>query len=163
MKKLFIVRHSKAEEEVTSDFERVLTSDGKKLARKVAGSLKIVPDIHSKFLSSPALRAIETAHEFAWTYQKEVNEIEKHEFLYQYFTSERFFMFLDTHGKNNEEIWVFGHNPMFSEIVTYLTDNKIMSMPKCAVAAFQTEAKNWFKITPANTKLLFFENPKYHS
>jgi len=163
MKKLYIVRHSKAEEEDTNDFERKLTSEGKKLARKVANSLNVIPGIHSKFISSPALRAIETAQEFAQFYQKDVNEIDKQEFLYQYFTAERFFMFLDTYGKENEEIWVFGHNPMFSEIVTYLSEGQILSLPKCSVAAFQTEATNWFKTTPSNTKLLFLKNPKSHS
>ena len=163
MKKLIIVRHSVAEEEITTDFERKLTVEGKKLAGKVAKSLSIIPGIHSKFISSPAFRAFETAQEFARYYQKEEKDIDKQEFLYQYFTAERFFMFLDTHGKANEEIWVFGHNPMFSEIVMYLSNNQILSMPKCSVAAFQTEAKNWFKMTPDNTQLLFFENPKKKS
>jgi phosphohistidine phosphatase len=163
MKKLFIVRHSQAEEEDKNDFERKLTSEGKQLAKKVARNLKITPGIHSKFISSPALRAIETAQEFARVHQKDPNKIEKQEFLYQYFTTERFFMFLDTQGEKEEEIWIFSHNPMLSEIVTYLSENQILSMPKCAVAAFQTEATNWFNVTPANTKLLFFENHKNHS
>jgi phosphohistidine phosphatase len=163
MKKLFIVRHSKAEEEDKNDFERKLTSEGKQLAKKVARNLKITPGINSKFISSPALRALETAQEFAQVYHKDPAEIEKQEFLYQYFTAERFFMFLDTQAENEEEIWIFSHNPMLSEVVTYLTENQILSMPKCSVAAFQTNAINWFNITPANTQLLFFENHKNHS
>lgn len=159
MKSVFLIRHSKAEDETSSDFDRNLTSDGKKLARKIAEKLKVTPGSDSKIVSSPALRAIETANEFAQTYGIRKESITKDTFLYKYSTVDRFLMFLDS-NENNSELWVFGHNPMLSQIVSYLSDDKILSMPKCAVAAFQTEANNWLEATPENTKLLFFENPK---
>jgi len=159
MRSLFLIRHSKAEDEAQSDFDRKLTSEGKKLAKTISENIKTTPGTYSKLISSPALRAIATANIFSETYGIRLELIVKNDFLYKYSTVDRFFLFLDSF-ENNSELWIFGHNPMLSEIVSYLTDDKIMSMPKCAVAAFQTEANNWLEATPANTKLLFFENPK---
>jgi phosphohistidine phosphatase len=159
MKSVFLIRHSKAEDEANSDFDRKLTLEGKKLAKIIAEKLPITPAINSKLISSPALRAIETAVEFSKIYNIQPDLISKNDFLYKYSTVDRFLMFLDSH-ENNPELWIFGHNPMLSEITSYLSDHKIISMPKCAVAAFQTQANTWFEATPANTILLFFENPK---
>jgi phosphohistidine phosphatase len=159
MKSVFLIRHSKAEEEASSDFDRKLTSDGKKLAKKIAGTIKIIPGIHSKLISSPALRAIETAKVFAEEYRISTELIEKNDFLYKYSSVDRFLLFLGSY-EDKTELWIFGHNPMLSDIVSYLSDNKIISMPKCAVAAFQTTAITWLEATSKNTKLIFFENPK---
>jgi len=159
MKTLFLIRHSKAEDEAQSDFDRKLTSDGKKLAQKMAGMLKVTPRNNSKLISSPAIRAIETAKEFSQVLGISLDQIEKNDFLYKYFTVGQFLLFLDSF-KNNNELWVFGHNPVFFKISSYLSDGKISSIPKCAIVAFQTEANKWLEATPENTKLLFFENPK---
>ena len=65
MKKLIFVRHGKAEEEAPgiSDFERSLTSSGKKISKQMArlNQKKNLP----VFVSSPAFRALETALIFA--------------------------------------------------------------------------------------------------
>lgn len=159
MKKIFIIRHSKAEDDAPSDFERRLTTEGKHLAEKIALKISLLPAKNAVFISSPAKRAFETAVIFAKNLLFPEKSIEKDEFLYKYYTPDRFFMWLDS-IENNDEVWVFGHNPMFSELLSYLTDGDLFSMPKCTVAAFKTTAKNWFEISPENSKLLLLENPK---
>ncbi len=162
MMKLFLIRHSKAEDRANSDFERRLTPDGKNLVRKVSGNLKVIPGNHAVFISSPAFRAIETANEFSKYVGMNAETIRKDEFLYLYHTPERFLMWLDSLD-THIELWIFGHNPMLSEIVTFLTGKQIYSMPKCAVACFETNQKSWFDADHTNTKLLFFESPKNHT
>lgn len=159
MKKLFLIRHSKAEDNANNDFQRKLTSDGIKLARKISGNLKITPSANTTFISSPAIRAHETAIEFTKFFRINPEIIKKDEFLYKYHSPERFLMWLDS-VESNSEIWIFGHNPMLSEIVSFLTDGKYYSMPKCAVACFETNQNNWLDVYNNNTKLLFFESPK---
>ena len=159
MKTLFLVRHSKADDNSSNDFDRKLTFEGVKLAQHISNNLSIFPLTNATFISSPALRAIETAKVFAKCYFIDSNNIIEDPFLYRYFTHDRFFMWLDSIEKN-EEVWVFGHNPMFSELLVYLTNGDIFSMPKCSVAAFKINTENWFDTTPKNSKLLFFKNPK---
>jgi len=157
--KLFLVRHSKAEDDANSDFERKLTSEGKKLVKKVAENLKYSPATNSTLISSPAFRAIETAREFSVYFDLKEELIKEDEFLYRHHSPERFLMWLDSLDNNND-LWIFGHNPMLSEIVSFLTDGQIYSMPKCAVAGFETDMNNWFDVDPENIKLLFFKSPK---
>jgi phosphohistidine phosphatase len=160
MKNLVLIRHSKAEDESNGDFERKLTGDGRKLAKTIASVLKIKPDNNVKFISSPAPRSLETAKIFADYFSYSQDNIFTSDFLYKYFTVDRFFMFLESEFKNNDQIWIFGHNPMFSEIAYILSKGKICSMPKCAVASFDITTYNWIDVNESNSQLNFFENPK---
>lgn len=156
--RLFLIRHSIAQDDASSDFERSLTTEGKNLIIKVTTNLPIKPAPDSVFYSSPANRAIETAKVFASFFGLKEN-IKTDEFLYRYHSPERFLMWLDTIGEVND-LWVFGHNPMLSQIVTFFTNDQIYSMPKCAVAGFESNARSWFEVNHKTSKLLFFESPK---
>ncbi|MBI5538982.1 MAG: histidine phosphatase family protein [Bacteroidia bacterium] len=160
MKKLVLIRHSKAEDESKSDFERRLIADGKILAKNIASRLKIKPENNTLLISSPAPRALETAEIFADHFSYPEDKITKSEFLYKYFTVDRFFMFLDSEFKNNDEIWIFGHNPMLSEISYTLSKGKICALPKSAVISFSIDSENWIDVNASNSQLDFFENPK---
>ena len=162
MKNLVLIRHSKAEDETNSDFERKLTNEGIKLAKTMASVLKIKPDSNTKFISSPAPRSLETAIVFANHFSYSLEKISTADFLYKYFTVDRFFMFLESEFKNNDQIWIFGHNPMFSEITYVLSKGKICSMPKCAIVSFNITTNNWIESNESNSLLNFFENPKEH-
>lgn len=160
MKKLVLIRHSKAEDKSKSDFERRLISDGKILAKNIATKLKIKPENNTLLISSPAPRALETAEIFADFFSYPKDKISKPEFLYNYFTFDRFFMFLDSEFKNNDQIWIFGHNPMLSEIAYILSKGKICAMPKSSVTSFSIDSENWLNVNASNAQLDFFENPK---
>jgi phosphohistidine phosphatase len=160
MKNLVLIRHSKAEEESNSDFERKLTKEGNNLAEIIAAKLIIKPEQNTKFISSPATRAIETAKIFASYFKYSNENISTSDFLYKYFTVDRFFMFLESEYTNSNNIWIFGHNPMLSEIAYVLSKEKIISMPKCAVISFKITTDKWIDVNKSNSKLEFFENPK---
>ena len=160
MKNLVLIRHSKAEDKSSNDFERKLTYEGKKLAKKVVLMLPDVPDNDAIFITSPALRSFETSKIFADFFSFPLEKISTSNFLYKYFTVEQFFIFIENEYKNYDKLWIFGHNPMLTEIVSFLSNNKFFSMPKCAVASFEINSENWIKTSYKNTELKFFINPK---
>ena len=160
MKRLVLIRHSKAEEESKSDFERKLTKEGINIAKNMVSKSNIEFNNNTKFISSNAPRALETAKIFADFFSYSHDNISTSDFLYKYFTVDRFFMFLESEYKNNDEIWIFGHNPMFSEITYILSKGKICSMPKCAIASFNITTYNWINANESIATLNFFENPK---
>lgn len=160
MKTLVLVRHSKAEDEYSNDFERALTSDGIKLAQKIANAIPLHPTENIKFISSEAPRAFQTAKIFSKFLNLLPENICTHPFLYKYFTFKQFGEFLETKYTNENNIWLFGHNPMLTEIAYHLSNGKIYSFPKCAVAYFEISSENWKFANKLNSELKFFINPK---
>lgn len=159
MKTLVLVRHSKAEEEYTNDFERILTSKGIQLAKKIVKSIPLPLPEDVKFISSEAPRAFQTAEIFSKYFYLLSENIYTYPFLYKYFTFKQFTEFLETNYLKENNIWVFGHNPMLTEISYNLSNGKIYSFPKCAVAYFEISSENWKFANKFNTELKYFINP----
>lgn len=61
MKELYIIRHAQAEEQADDDETRKLTKKGQKQAKELAKKLKKSEIIFDQILTSPFLRAFETA------------------------------------------------------------------------------------------------------
>jgi len=159
MKTLVLVRHSKAEDEYFNDFERTLTNTGINKAQKIANSIPLPPSKNVKFVSSEAPRAFQTAEIFSNFFNLLPADICTHTFLYKYFTLKQFLEFLETKYSNENNIWLFGHNPMLTEIAYNLSNGEIYSMPKCAVAYFEISSENWKFANKLNSELKFFINP----
>src|SRR5260370_889751 len=82
---LYIVRHGIAidreDPKCPSDPERYLTPDGIKRTREVAKSISSVIDIPKVLISSPYVRAVQTAEVFAEALEFSKVKIEKSELL----------------------------------------------------------------------------------
>ncbi len=161
MKILSLVRHSIAQEpeEVENDLMRSLTEAGITLAKQIASQINPKYFINATFISSPANRAIETAHIFANIANIKSEQIIQNEFLYSCFKEQSFFYFLEEQIPASENGWIFGHNPMISNLFRILSRQNL-SMPKCAVAIFQSSANSWLEVDAKNTQLIEFVNPK---
>jgi|YNPMSStandDraft_2_1061718.scaffolds.fasta_scaffold38752_2 phosphohistidine phosphatase len=162
MRTLSLVRHSIAQEpeEVENDFDRKLTEKGQALAYTMATKIPQEYIQNALFISSSAPRALETAYIFAKYHKIQEKDIIQHEFLYSCFKEHSFFYFLDEIAPKHSNCWVFGHNPMLSNIMAILQNKQTISMPKCAVAIFNTEAQRWIDVNHNNVKLVKFLNPK---
>ncbi len=162
MKILTLVRHSIAQEpeEAENDFVRVLTQKGTALAYKIAAKIPQEFLQNAVFISSSAPRALQTAQIFAEHHKLDEKQIIQHEFLYNCFKEHSFFYFLEEIAENQSNCWLFGHNPLFSNLFAILQNKKTISMPKCAVAIFKTQAKKWIDVNFNNTNLINFINPK---
>ncbi|HOB23367.1 MAG TPA: histidine phosphatase family protein [Kaistella sp.] len=156
MKTLILVRHAKSDwPENTDDFDRPLAERGLEDAVKMSKFLKDNKIEIQKFVSSPAVRALNTCKIFNQTYDIEIDTNQK---LYN--PSERNFesVIYDLENEVNS-VAMFSHNNGISNFANSMSDDVFM-FPTCGVAGFQIETDSWSDFENAKKKLVFFYEPK---
>ena len=156
MKKLILVRHAKSDwPEDTDDFDRPLADRGLEDAVKMSKFLKDNNIEIQKFVSSPAVRALNTCKIFNQTYDIEIDTNQK---LYN--PSERNFESVIYDLENDvNSVAMFSHNNGISNFANSMSDDVFM-FPTCGVAGFQIETDSWSDFENAKKKLVFFYEPK---
>jgi phosphohistidine phosphatase len=159
MKKILIMRHAKSDwgDSSLSDMQRPLNERGKRDAPQMGLELKnrnLIPDI---IISSPAVRAAETARAVA----------KKSGFSGEIVFEEGFYhghldTIMETLQKLPEtcnNVMIFGHNPTWETLVSRLS-GKYHEMPTAAVAVLICKGKTWKELSFSNCKLDFILTPK---
>jgi phosphohistidine phosphatase len=144
MRLLTLVRHAKSSWEYPelSDFERPLNERGRRDAPLMAERLRRSPPRPDRLVSSPALRAITTAHIFADALSIPRDDIVLQPRIYEASAATllRIVRGLDD---GDRHVMLFGHNPGFSELAHLLADCTFDELPTCAVARFELDVKTW--------------------
>ena len=155
-KSLYLLRHAKAESATLqfSDEDRALTPKGVDDAKKLATKL-VKKDIgFDLILTSPAIRAITSAHIIANRLdQKQSLRVEKK--LYQADCTTLLAIVGKLH-KKIKSILLVGHNPEFEDFAAYMTGEPV-SMQTCSLIEFTFELKDWKdfeKVRSVQMKLL---------
>lgn len=162
MKTIVLVRHSNAEDGnyQLKDYDRQLTPKGIKKAVKIAGMCASFYQPQScLFFSSAAPRALQTAELFADTLNYKKENIVSSEFLYYGFTPEELLANLMQYNQH-DIIWLFGHNPMITDLLNFFTGRETENFPKCMVVAITFETDDFNQITENSGKAAFMLNPK---
>ena len=156
MKTLILVRHAKSDwPENTDDFDRPLAERGLEDAVKMSKFLKDNNIEIQKFVSSPAVRALNTCKIFNQTYDIEIDTNQK---LYN--PSDRNFESVIYDLENDvNSVAMFSHNNGISNFANSMSDDVFM-FPTCGVAGFQIETDSWSDFENAKKKLVFFYEPK---
>jgi len=162
MKQLVFVRHSIAEEieNHEDDFSRNLTTKGIERINKVKKHIPTEIAHNAIFLTSTAHRCIQTCHLFAQHFNIPSHRIKEESFLFSCFREHSFYYFLEEAVADETNVWIFGHNPMLSNLTDQLLNKKFYSLPKGAVVVFKTTAPSWIDVNHENTMLNLFINPK---
>ena len=161
LKKLFIIRHAKSDQSFFgNDFERPLNergrSDGPVMAKRLLDK-KIKIDA---LVSSPAIRAKQTAELFAETFKIPADDIIFISALYHAPAEEFYTVIAGLPGSINS-VAIFSHNPGITYFVNSLrTNTRVDNMPTCAVFAVEADITNWSEFSKATKSLLFFDYPK---
>lgn len=156
MKTLILVRHAKSDwPEDTDDFDRPLSERGIEDAHKMANYLKNHHVAIDHFVSSPALRALDTCSIFNETYHVEVETNRK---LYNANESNFESVIYDLSDDVNS-VAMFSHNNGISNFANMISD-QIFSFPTCGVGAFSIDCDSWSEFENAVKKPLFFYEPK---
>lgn len=166
MRRLFLVRHAKAEPSVgRADYERALTDRGRDDAKRVAELLEargFLPDV---LVHSGALRTKQTAEIFSSTWPRRV---ELREELRLYDATEGMLLAcarrLDD-GRPN--VGLVGHNPGIGELAAALAgsgafpDLRRMAakFPTCAVAVLDFSIASWDEVERNGALLALFATP----
>jgi len=160
MKTLFLIRHAKSSRDnsVMADRDRPLNDRGRRDAPEIGDRLAkrdVKPDL---ILSSPAVRALETAEIIAKKLDYKRKKIVIDDRLYAAAADD----LLDVVHKLDdklERVMLFGHNPELTEVAHRLS-SKITNMPTCAVAEFTFDAKSWSSIGRAKPAKVALDYPK---
>jgi phosphohistidine phosphatase len=158
---LYIVRHGIAidreDPKSPSDPERYLTDEGLKKTREVArgfASLKISADV---YLSSPYVRALQTAEIFAEEMKSSKSKIKKTELLLPGADPAAFFRELQRTSRSEGSAICFGHAPHLDEIIAFALGSKkdLTQMKKAGVACLELT-----RISPPAGSLSWLSTPK---
>ena len=160
-KLLLIVRHGKAAPGNVglSDFERVLTEKGIEECKevgKIISTKKLTIDL---IISSPADRALETAHVFSPYLEYPILKIQISDLFYQSDAAKPIVKKLQELNDNLRSVAIFGHNPSFDDLAAYFISNFGQTIHKGAVVAITFPVDSWTKIDTASGKLKYMITP----
>jgi phosphohistidine phosphatase len=157
---LYIVRHGIAidreDPKCPPDPERYLTEEGiektKRVAKAVAG-LGITADV---LISSPYVRATQTAEIFATALGHSKQKIRHSDLLLPGAEPSLFFREL-AKDKQSSSVFVFGHAPHLDELIAaaFAAKHSITALKKSGVAALTLK-----RISPPSAQLIWLATPK---
>ena len=166
MRRLFLVRHAKAEPSVgRGDYARKLTESGRADARRVAKALAARRTLPDLLIHSGAVRAKQTAEILAAEWRTKV-ELEEDVGLYDASLT----TLLDRTralGHGHKRVGLVGHNPGLGELATALTgsgaDLEVSRLsakyPTGAVAVLDFSIKRWEELERNSGMLALYLTP----
>jgi phosphohistidine phosphatase len=161
MKRIVLVRHATAvrKDPDRSDFSRSLKKSGRKEARVMAQRVRNLDVPPSLMVSSPADRALETAHVFADILGYPREGIVEWRELYDGLTPSAFLRMVKGLDNDHDTAMFFGHDPTFTEICNYTLRDFEGSVPKCGVVAIGFHAAAWRHVSRAGAQKEYFIYP----
>lgn len=159
MKKLYVIRHGKSDwNQGVRDFDRPLNSRGMKDAPKMGEYLLNNCDIPDHVLSSSANRAISTARLLLSSQQYDLAQIELREELY-HASVQSILKEIATVSSNISSLYLFGHNPGLSDLVSYLSGIPT-ELKTCCVATLELQVENWDELSADTCILRAYISPR---
>lgn len=154
MKRIAIIRHAKSEQQnYDRDFERQLIKRGIDDARRLAEELKALKIFPDQIISSPAARALQTAHIFAEGLAFPPEQIEEQKGLYFDYTTSHFIDLLHQTDDSVETLFLFGHNPFMHYMAQNMSSDYDGHMPTCSTVVLDFDVKKWEEIEARQGKL----------
>lgn len=160
MKSIYLTRHAKSSWKFKEkrDIERPLKQRGRLNAEAVAKHLKMLGEQPDYFLSSPAERAKQTAAIFMPAFNKDVDDLELNDSIYESSVSEMFTILLSL-PEDVHTVMLFGHEPTFSDFTQMLTGKYIEKFFTSGVAKISFPVQQWNEVSEESGKLDFFIYP----
>lgn len=129
MKKIALLRHGHAEHGISPDFQRKLKPEGYLEAQSVGLKIALRFGRPDRIISSPALRARDTAEQYRKQCSDEV-ALELNEVIYAA-ELEDLLGLLAGLPEDLEQIVLVGHNPSLEALILHLTGEHIRLKPGC--------------------------------
>lgn len=150
MKTLIIIRHGKSSWAYPDleDFYRPLKPRGINDAFAIGEALQkqdVFPDL---ILSSPAIRAMNTAIIIARKLDFPLQRIRANESIYEASTYHLLNLISNVED-SIETLMVFGHNPSFTSLINQLQDHPLYNLPTCGAVSIELPINSWTEIANA--------------
>ncbi len=161
MKKLYIVRHAKSSWDYPelSDHDRPLLEKGKKRTKLINDYL-ISNHIKVDFIiSSPAVRALETAKFIARAIDYSIDEIKVDPQIYHANVNKLEDQFYDL-SDHYQSVMIVGHNPTFTSFANLFLDTSIDWLPTSGIVCIEFDTDYWDKIFESKRKTIFVISPR---
>ena len=161
MKTLVVIRHGKSswEHPELKDYHRPLKQRGVNNAFSVAAKLVELGFTPDLFLSSPAVRALDTAIIIATNMAYPLEQILTNGDIYEASVHELLRVIAAVDDKH-ETVFVFGHNPGFTGLVNRLQDEQLFNLPTCGTMGIELAIDSWSEVASSKGKQLFKLIPK---
>lgn len=160
MKRLTLIRHAKSDwnDHRLIDYDRPLSTRGKKAGPKMGKRMVAAGIIPQLLLSSPAKRARKTAQLMATELDLEQEEISYHEDIYA--ADLETLIDLATEFTPLEHIAIIGHNPGLTDFAAWLCPDAPDWLPTCAVIDLELNIKTWDAINANCGSIRYYDYPK---
>lgn len=161
MKTLYLIRHAKSSWKYThlDDIDRPLNKRGKRDAPEMGTRLKlrgIFPDL---MISSPANRALTTCKTIADIVEYPSSKVQTYNDIYHGSVS-TLLKVVKQLQKPFDIVFMFGHNPGFTDFANELTHSDLWNIPTSGVFGCQFEISDWSEVTLGSGKRIFYDFPK---
>lgn len=156
---LYLMRHGKASKIAvgTADIERGLHKKGKKNSVTIGKRMQLLGNIPELIISSPANRAVETAHVLANEFNYPLQKLILEPSLYGTSSKEAVEMLKKQSGCS--VILLIGHNPLLEELAGFLCKAAPKKIPTCGLIAIEFKEEQWSNIAKNQGKLVFTDSP----
>jgi phosphohistidine phosphatase len=157
---IYVVRHGIAidreDPKCPPDPERYLTEEGIEKTKRVAAAVAALGATPDLLLSSPYVRAMQTAEIFASALDYSKQKIRRTDLLLPGAEPSLFFREL-VKDKHTSTLFVFGHAPQLDDIIAAALGSKhhITSLKKAGVALVELK-----RVSPPNGQLVWLAPPK---
>ena len=143
MKVITFLRHSKSSwENNIEDINRPLSQIGIEKIKKVANLSKDHFISSEIIFTSSANRALHTSVLLSRILSINMKKIKICDELYT-FNYKNVFDFIETIDNNYSEVVLVGHNPAYTDISNYFSENKILNLPTARWFSLKFESDNW--------------------
>lgn len=161
MKNLMLVRHAKAswEEPGIADADRKLVPKGIKRTKQVVEFLQQRGVSVGLMVSSPAVRAYETARLIAEGLQYPVSKIRIERKLYDSYY-DRILDVIYATPNEVDSLMLFGHNPTFTQLANLFLHPGIDNLPTTGIVCVSFAVDKWELIPSVEPKQEFVVFPK---
>lgn len=160
MKTLLLFRHAKSdwEADFTRDHERPLNKRGKRAAKRMGRYLADNGKVPSRVVTSSAVRARETIR-LASEAGDWKSEIEVESGLYES-APNHVVSRVQSQPDSHDIVLFAGHEPTFSETVSWLIGGGEVRMPTAAIACIEFDVERWSDAEPGRGRLVWLVTPK---
>lgn len=161
MKTLYIVRHAKSSWDYPElpDDRRPLLEKGKKRTKRVIDYLLHNNTVVDYIISSPALRAFETAKIVGKALKHDEEEIQRDSLLYSADAERLQNLFFDL-PTGVDSLMIVGHNPTLTNFANHYIIPKIDNIPTSGVVCIDFDIERWEDISSLKSSLRFFIAPR---
>lgn len=159
MKTLILVRHAKSDHKhdpTIEDFDRPLNHRGKHDAPDMARRFKKTGMKVDALISSPAVRALSTAEDFAMELNMPIQTDKR---IYEAGLRELLAVVRELDDRHSS-VMLTGHNPGMSELLHYLTGTTRVDLPTAAVAVIELPLESWRNTSAGKGELKSISTPK---